>query len=261
MISTTTVVLLPIASIGAFLLWGRGLHQLLTAGAGHPGPRGRKRLPGDRGETGRPGLGRLGARAGTGEAPFEVDERGAMAYGRTAAGGFELVADPYGNTWEMDFPVVLVDWHAANAYAAWLAERTGQPWRLPRELEWEKAARGTDGRRFPWGNTLEETWANMRWTRADAPRLDVVHSFPIDESPYGVRGMAGNSRDWCADAYVKGVPPRIEGVDDAPDAPRVVRGGSWTSRVPRAMDAGYRMQGPPNARDGNLGFRLARSLG
>src|SRR5262249_37019470 len=60
----------------------------------------------------------------------------------------------------LDHPVVNVSWHNAIAYAAWLAKVTGQPWRLPTEAEWEKAARGTDGRIYPWGDLWDQTRAN-----------------------------------------------------------------------------------------------------
>ena len=68
-------------------------------------------------------------------------------YHRDERGQFEPVP-----SWRPDLPVLNVDWHCATAYAAWKAEREGTPWRLPWDLEWEKAARGVDGRIFPWGD-------------------------------------------------------------------------------------------------------------
>ena len=83
--------------------------------------------------------------------PRGSGEPGPTVYGRTAGGGFVLAADATGDTWLPDWPVVLVTWEAARAWCAWESARTGQRWRLPFELEWEKAARGVDGRLFPWG--------------------------------------------------------------------------------------------------------------
>jgi len=128
-------------------------------------------------------------------------QRGAMAYGRTSAGHFELVVDAGGDRWDLDWPVCLLNWHQAVAYARWHAARAGRPWRLPGELEWEKAARGVDGRLFPWGDHLDPTFCCMRDSHRDSRLLAVVDSYPIDESPYGVRGLAGNIRDWCGERF------------------------------------------------------------
>jgi serine/threonine-protein kinase len=81
-------------------------------------------------------------------------EAGAAVYGRDVAGRFVLRPDGDGDVWDPEWPVMLVDWHGAVAYAAWEAARTGQGWRLPGELEWEKAARGMDGRYFPLGGPV-----------------------------------------------------------------------------------------------------------
>ena len=67
-------------------------------------------------------------------------------------GFFELVADAEDDLWQLDWPVMMVDWFGASAYANWYAKKTGRPWRLPSEFEWEKAARGVDGRFYPWGD-------------------------------------------------------------------------------------------------------------
>ncbi|MEQ1571657.1 MAG: bifunctional serine/threonine-protein kinase/formylglycine-generating enzyme family protein, partial [Myxococcota bacterium] len=113
-------------------------------------------------------------------------------------GRFTLVPDAEGHLWEPDWPVFSIDWTDALAYAAYEADRTGLPWRLPGELEWEKAARGVDARRYPWGDAFEDTWCNMR-SSAEQPRPMPVTSYPFDRSPYGVRGLAGNTSDWCLD--------------------------------------------------------------
>jgi len=163
-----------------------------------------------------------------------------------------------------DGPVTWVRWPSACAYAEWLAHRTGRPWRLPTELEWEKAARGVDGRLFPWGDTFDEAFCRVRSVHRTARSPDPVQAWPLDESVYGVRGLAGNARDWCLDAY-RAQGPLLAGdravVPDEPHADaRSVRGGSW-SRDPRAARAAARDWEGPEHRAGDLGLRLVRPLG
>jgi formylglycine-generating enzyme required for sulfatase activity len=93
----------------------------------------------------------------------------------------------------------MVTWTQARRYAAWRAQREALPWRLPAELEWEKAARGVDGRFFPWGDHLDPSFCCMLRSHLGRPLPALVSDFPFDESPYGVRGLAGNMRDWCLD--------------------------------------------------------------
>ncbi|MCB9780927.1 MAG: SUMF1/EgtB/PvdO family nonheme iron enzyme [Alphaproteobacteria bacterium] len=160
-------------------------------------------------------------------------EEGAAIYGRDADGRFVLRADADGDVWQPDWPVLHVDWHGARAFCDWQARRSGRPWRLPAELEWEKAARGVDGRAFPWGDRADPSWALLRETRQDVHEPAVVDSFPVDESVYGVRGMGGNVRDWCAgihEADGPALPDLRVRPDEAPaDAPdlRSNRGGLW----------------------------------
>jgi formylglycine-generating enzyme required for sulfatase activity len=93
-------------------------------------------------------------------------------------------------------PVVLVSIDDARAYARWLSKTTGRRWRLPTELEWEKAARGEDGRRFPWGNKWDARNAN---THDRGPYDTVpVGSHPSGASPSGALDMAGNVFEWTA---------------------------------------------------------------
>ncbi len=172
--------------------------------------------------------------------------------------------------WTPDTPVALIDWHDARAFAAWQAARDGLPWRLLDELEREKAARGVDGRSFPWGEQVDPSWANMRDSHAGGARPAPISVFPDDQSVYGVRGVAGNVLDWTA------TPFRPEGwvpdggalgpgavdpaaADPASGARRVTRGGSW----PDAASSGRcatRYSLDPGMRLNFLGFRLGRSL-
>lgn len=197
-------------------------------------------------------------------------EHGAMLYRFDEGRGFSLATDVDGDRWELDWPVMMVDWHAASAYADWWAATTGQPWRLPGELEWEKAARGADARPFPWGDWLDPSWCCMRYSHPSRvrPLPASVHSYPVDVSPYGVQGMAGNVMDWCADIYTTSGPseltsssvviPRID-PKTAEESVRVMRGGSWSS-YGRDCRVAVRHRGSTTYRLNDLGFRLVRSV-
>ena len=187
---------------------------------------------------------------------------GPSTYGLGTDGRYQLVADPDGDTWDLDWPVFLITRTAAEAFASWESQRTGKSWRLPWELEWEKAARGVDGRAFPWGDTLDSSWACVRDGAPGRalPAKILVHS--LDESVYGVRGMAGNVQDWCLDAYeasgpsVQGNRPELIKATAAQLA--TVRGGAWNfpGEVSRA---GCRAGRKSEHRRESLGFRLVRS--
>jgi len=128
----------------------------------------------------------------------------------------------FGNPQFNDYPVVLVSWVMANAYCKWAGGR------LPTEAEWEKAARGTDGRRFPWGNALPKPGlANF-----SSPDTVKVGKYPNGASPYGVLDMAGNVLEWVHDIYApEYYKTSPEENPSGPDtgSKRVIRGGSWHS--------------------------------
>jgi formylglycine-generating enzyme required for sulfatase activity len=185
-----------------------------------------------------------------------------QVYGRDIAGNFHLQADKYGVSWQEDWPVALVSWHAAQAYVRWLAEQTGQPWRLPHDIEWEKAARGVDGRRLPWGNFFDATWARTAQSTATPPGRTSVGQHPVDVSPYGVHDLTGNSRDWCGNCYQReGLPAGVQRVDAAEMGAgeyRLIRGGSWSS-MPNVCYAAGRLANQPTRHMAAVGFRLVRS--
>ena len=194
------------------------------------------------------------------------EDPGALVYGRDEAGRFHLAPDADGDTWAADWPVFLVDWDSAVAYADWWAARTGLPWRLPSEIEWEKAARGTDGRRYPWGEHREPMWAAVQDSHAGRMMPVSIHAFPTDESPYGVRGMAGGARDWCRELWTEAGPPLVDGAlvigaleAGGPEAVRVCRGGSWYSS-PRDARAASRIRAGQALRGAGVSVRLVRSL-
>jgi eukaryotic-like serine/threonine-protein kinase len=187
-----------------------------------------------------------------------------LMFGRGASGRFEPRFEGPNPQWLPDLPVVLVDWHAAARYARWLAEKTGEAWRLPNELEREKAARGSDGRIFPWGDETEVTFACVIESFARNPQQVSVLGYPHDESPYGVRGLAGNMRDWCLNVWRRDGPPVQRGclcldaaVPNDPDF-RSVKGGAWGSSMGFSR-AATRFGTPPGNRHLMIGLRLVRS--
>lgn len=121
-------------------------------------------------------------------------------------------------------PAIHLSWLGAEAYCKWADLR------LPRELEWEKAARGTDGRTFPWGNDWDEK--RLRWHGGDRGENETtapVYEYPSGCSPYGFYQMAGNVEEWCSDRYRFGAYRRYaEGNLASPPTGfgRVVRGGT-----------------------------------
>ena len=197
----------------------------------------------------------------------QAGKEGEMIYGRRPDGGFKLVPDTDGDLWELDWPVLMVDWNGAAAFAAWENAQTGKAWRLPGELEWEKAARGVDGRLYPWGDGFDPSWSCMRESHADRYLPALVDSYPTDESVYGVRGMAGNVADWCGDRLVPEgprtrdsrvqLPEEFDGSHDT--GLRAIRGGFWLGRPGNAL-LGLRNGYTSNLRYDWLGLRLLRSV-
>jgi eukaryotic-like serine/threonine-protein kinase len=191
---------------------------------------------------------------------------GALLVGRRRDGTFVLQPDAEGDMWDLAWPAVMIDHRGALAYAAWLAARTGQPWRLLRELEWEKAARGVDGRHYPWGDAHDPSWAKMVDTDAGRKLPGPVGVRPVDCSPYGACDMAGNARTFCQDPYagrlpalpkqgVRGSLPE-HGLTDRKS--RVERGGDWSAHEGTCRSA-YRAGHMPGFRYTTVGVRVART--
>ena len=205
-----------------------------------------------------------GERALAGEcAPgLRANNESPFAYTRREDGSFGLPA--HGELGERH-PVVLIDHAAARAYARWLRRRTGSPWRLPGELEWEKAARGVDGRTFVWGDHLDATWCRIANSLPGGSAIATIDEHPEDVSPYGVRGMTGNSRDWCAGSYLFGGPAMAGGryappePDEVPEPAALVKGGAWFV-APDTARVASRFRGSPDIRSDGIGFRLVRSV-
>ncbi len=127
-----------------------------------------------------------------------------------------------------NYPVLGVNWDAAVAYCNWLSAKTGKKYRLPTEAEWEKAARGTDQRKYPWGNDIDPSKTNYVQD-ANFVTAKPVGSYEFP-SPYGVYDMTGNVMEWCSDWYDKDyykVSPRKNPKGPETGAYRVVRGGTF----------------------------------
>jgi formylglycine-generating enzyme required for sulfatase activity len=153
-----------------------------------------------------------------------------------------------------DHPVVEVPWADVKAYAAWLVQLTGYPWRLPTEAEWEKAARGSDGRFYPWGDTWDRTRAHSN--DGGPGNTTQVGTYPAGISPYDVWDMAGNVWEWTSSLY-RPYPYRQNDGRENPDLDkhRVLRGGSWADNA-QAARAAYRNDLVPGDILGHHGYRL-----
>ncbi len=156
-----------------------------------------------------------------------------------------------------EHPVVNISWNDAQKYAKWLGEVTGEKWRLPSEAEWEKAARGTDGRIYPWGNEWDASKAN---TAEKGPHdTTPVGMYPQGASPYGVMDMAGNVWEWTNTVYKEYPYDAEDGRDNLNSInTRVLRGGSWLSNSRNAR-AANRVNRRLDDSNYNGGARLAVS--
>jgi serine/threonine-protein kinase len=153
----------------------------------------------------------------------------------------------HGPDFDALLPVAGVDWYDATAYCEWKSRTTGMEWRLPTEEEREKAARGVDGRRNPWGEVDDATLGKCRDSRDEPAQPEPVGVFPTATSVYGMIDAAGNSYDWTHSWF------------DARRASRVARGGAWAMN-PGAIRCAARYYFEPWYRSAGVGLRCARGL-
>ncbi len=179
-------------------------------------------------------------------------------------------------------PVADVSWHDAVAFAAWLREKTGTPWQLPTEAQWEKAARGDDARQFPWGNTFDPQCCNVRETGRTGTTS--AGSYPDGASPYGLLDMAGNVWEWTlslqasypyvdddgrnariaepqTEGFLRRMLKRLRDRQTAPpvETRRILRGGCYANPEGFARCA-CRFRLAPASRTPFLGFRLVHPV-
>jgi formylglycine-generating enzyme required for sulfatase activity len=188
--------------------------------------------------------------------------------------------ETYGGVFDLpNHPVVRVDWYEAVAFCRWLQERLQitdcrlQVWRegeletsslepktlrvrLPSEAEWAKAARGTDGRRFPWGEEPDPNRANYDETGIGT--TSTVGCFPGGASPYGVEDLSGNVWEWCRTKREQGYEDYRDDNDLEGEVRRVLRGGAFDIEA-RAVRCACRHGSHPDAHWSGLGFRVVAS--
>ncbi len=148
-------------------------------------------------------------------------------------------------------PVFGISAESAEAYAHWRSKQDGVTWRLPTEIEWEKAGRGSDARIYPWGDHFDATFCKMRDSRAGVSLAEDIGAFPWDVSPYGVCDLAGGVADWCT------ADPRRS----SPREPREVvsRGGAWCD-WPIDCRLASRRRYLATEHSARVGVRLARDV-
>lgn len=180
---------------------------------------------------------------------------------------YTVFADATGRETPIEFPtkshhpVTHVTWYDAAVFCRWASDLTGKEVRLPTEAEWEKTARGTDGRLYPWGNTFDPTCLNS--AEGGLAHTTPIDQFPNGASPFGALDLAGNVwewvNDWYSPNYYQDAPPF------APAGPemgyyKALRGGAWFSDPSRVRSAD-RTHFNPESRYDYVGFRCVLSSG
>ena len=159
----------------------------------------------------------------------------------------------FGNSEFDNYPVIYVTWNMAQQYCLWRDAR------LPSEAEWEKAARGVDGRIYPWGDTIKNSEVNYNGQVGD---LTFIGKYNSGVSPYGLFDMAGNAQEWVNDWYQADYYSSLFGDIQDPQGPsagdeRVIRGGSWDAGK-NFIRTTYRFKSAPSVSFYNISFRCAK---
>ncbi|MBF8185324.1 SUMF1/EgtB/PvdO family nonheme iron enzyme [Nonomuraea sp. K274] len=162
-----------------------------------------------------------------------------------------------------DLPVVGVNWYDATEFCRWLATLSRLPFTLPSEAQWEYAARGTDGRRYPWGSEPPDRTRACYYEGQIDSHPEPVGSFPLGRGPFGCMDQAGNVWEWCLDVWdPDAYSARLDQVTVDPvvstgnASMRVLRGGNWWFTI-EGLDAAYRFRNPVDNRNDDIGFRVA----
>jgi len=169
-----------------------------------------------------------------------------------------------------DYPLLGVNWDSATAYCNWLSAKTGKKYRLPTEAEWEKAARGADQRKYPWGNEIDHSYANFVGASSfDTGQLVGYYDGSKHgelqthngASPYGAMDMAGNVMEWCQDWYSRdyySVSPKKNPKGPETGAYKVLRGGTFFEEAFDLRTYARESAWPSLAEHRMIGFRAAR---
>jgi formylglycine-generating enzyme required for sulfatase activity len=157
-------------------------------------------------------------------------------------------------------PAIGLSWYECVAYCRWLSAETGRLCRLPTEAEWEKGAKGVDGRVYPWGNEFEASRLNARAGDQQVCNITPVGIYPTGISPFGLFDCAGNVWEWCATRWKKPFPYDVNQDEWQADYLegqnlRVLRGGSWNGKV-EVTRCGYRFKFQPYGWTGRGSFRV-----
>jgi formylglycine-generating enzyme required for sulfatase activity len=176
------------------------------------------------------------------------------AFAQAAQRDFKLPQD------KEDHPAANISWNDATAFCTWLSQLTGLSFGLPTEAEWEKAARGADGRLYPWGDAFEPRRLNSY--ESDVHNTVAVNGHsPDGDSVYGIADMCGNVWEWCADWYADDEYQRrararvADPQGPAQGAMRVLRGGAFDFNK-AAVRCAYRAANYPHERSYDYGFRV-----
>lgn len=163
---------------------------------------------------------------------------------------------------ESNFPVIRVSRFDAQAFCDWLSQREGKKIKLPTEAQWEKAARGTDQRRYPWGSASPDcgiaNYLGCTGYEGYPSSIDRVDNYPFGKSPYGVYNMAGNVWEWCRDRYSDSyylVSPKKNPSGPGDGAYYVMRGGSIATATDQLRSANRDHKSPHHAQH-DVGFRV-----
>lgn len=188
---------------------------------------------------------------------MDATEVTAGAYGACTAPGCTTPGTDGGCTWRAsgreNYPLNCIEWASSRAFCQW---RGGD---LPTEAQWEYAARGTDGRTYPWGNEAPSS-SRLCWNRSGPC---AAGSYPAGNSPFGISDLAGNVYEWTLDwsgAYAAGgATPIVDPTGPSTGSSRIYRGGAWYFNDANLVRAAWRYQVTPAWRGGDAGFRCVRA--